>query len=243
MKKNSIKKVALDMYIEQMKWSVWFIGIIIAVYIGLNIAGQIYDFDFIDNLLGFSEGSSIIYMFVIGIIAGATFLPHLLKLGVTRTHCFYGTVVAAILISISLPLIFSLFSGLEYLLLRLFDFKIAEPVSSNFTASFFLFSLNIFMGYLLGWLINVGFYKFNWVIGLFFIALANGLITIHSIIWKNIIVSLFSIDIDAFETKLEAGVQLTGLSFLIPALESLALILIILIIIRTTTKRIPIKIK
>lgn len=243
MKKNSITKVALDMYIEQMKWSVWFIGIIIAVYIGFNIARVFSNLNFNDNILIFSAGSSMIYMFVIGIIAGSTFLPQLLKLGVTRTHFFYGTVVAAILKSISLPLIFSLFTGIEYLLTGSFNSKITEPIFFNLTASIFLYSLSIFVSYLLGWLINVGYYKFNWIIGLFFIALATGLTAIYALIWKNNMASLFSIDFDTPETKLEVAMHLTELPFFISTLESLVLILGILIIIRTITKRISIKIK
>jgi hypothetical protein len=234
MKKNSVKKVALDMYIEQMKWSVWFIGIIMAVYIGFNIAANFFDLDFIDNLLGFSEGSSIIYMFVIGIIAGLAFLPQFIKLGVTRRHVFYGTVISAILVSISLPLIFSLFTGVEYLLSRLLNFKVAEPIFRNFTATFFLYSLNIFVGYLLGWLIQVGFYKFNWIIGLFFIVLVNGLIAVYGLLWKDNMVSFFSPD---------SGTLATGLPFLTSVLASAALIFTILITIRTLTRKISIKIK
>ena len=243
MSKNSVRKIALDMYIEQMKWSVWFIGILMAVYIGLNIAGKIYNFDFIQDLLVFSAGSSLIYMFVIGIIAGATFLPKLIKLGVTRTHCFYGTVVSAILKSITLPLIFILFAAVEYLLSGLLDFKVADTIFINFPESFILYSLNIFVGYILGWLINVGYYKFHWIIGLFFIAFAIGLNTIYALIWENNIISLFSVNIDPFDTNLEAAVQSTGLPFLMSLLGSLTIILVILIIIRTLTKKISIKIK
>jgi hypothetical protein len=234
MKKNSVKKVALDMYIEQMKWSVWFIGIIMAVYIGFNIAANFFDLDFIDNLLGFSEGSSIIYMFVIGIIAGLAFLPQFIKLGVTRRHVFYGTVISAILVSVSLPLIFSLFTGVEYLLSRLFGFTIEGPLFRNFIASFFLYSLNNLMGYLAGWLINVGFYKFNWKAGLLFIALAGGVIALYTLIWKDSIISLYSTDL---------GTLGTGLPLLLSLLKTLALILFVLITIRTLTKRISIKIK
>lgn len=243
MSKNSVKKVALNMYIEQMKWSVSFISILMAVYIGLNIAGKFYNFDIIQDLLVFSAGSSMIYMFVIGIIAGATFRPHLIKLGVTRTHCFYGTVVAAILKSISIPLIFSLIAVVEYLLSGLFNFKVAETIFINFPESFLLYSLNIFVAYLLGWLINIGYYKFHWIIGLFFTALAVGLNTIYGFIWESNIITLFSVNIDPFDTNLEAAVQSTGLPFIMSILGSLTIILVILIIIRTLTKKISIKIK
>jgi len=234
MKRNSIKKVASDMYIEQMKWSVWFIGIMMTVYIALNIAVKLFDIDFIDNLLRFSEGSSIIYMFVIGIIAGSIFLPQFLKLGVTRRRVFYGTVVAALLISVSLPLIFVLGAGIEYLFSRLFDFRIAKPIFPNSAAPVFMYSLNIFMSYLVGWLITVGFYKFNWKIGLFFIALAGGSIALYTLIWKDSIISLYSTGV---------GTLGTGLPLLISVFETLALILFVLITIRALTKRISIKIR
>ncbi len=242
MKRNSIKKVTLDMYIEQMKWSVWFIGILMAVYIGLNIASSLYNFSFVENLLAFSAGSSIIYMFVIGIIAGATFLPQFLKLGVTRTHWFYGTVASAMLISVTLPLIFSMFAGIEYMLSLLFNLRVDVSLLNNYFPSFLLYSLNIFVSYLAGWLINVGYYKFNWIIGFIFIALSVGLNAVYALIWGSSIITLYSVKIDLFDNNLEAAVP-TGSSFLMSALGTLGVVLVTLFIIRSLTKKISIKIK
>ena len=242
MKKISIKKVALDMYVEQMKWSVCFISILMVIYIVLNGAVIIYDFNFVENLLAFSSGSSMIYMFVIGIIAGATFLPQLLKLGVTRKYWFYGTVVSAILISVTLPLIFSMFAGIEYLMSLLFNFRINDSIINNYPASFLLYSYNAFVSYLLGWLINVGYYRFNWIIGLMFIALSVALNTVYAMIWKLSIVTLYSVNINPFDADLEAAVY-TNSSFFISTLKTLAIVLPTLLIIRMLTKRISVKIK
>lgn len=98
-----------------------------------------------------------------------------------------------------------------------------------------------FVVYLLGWLINVGYAKFNWMIGLFFIALSNGLLAIFTWIWKNNSISLFSFDFDKIE-NIEPAMQASGFP-LLELLESLALILVILMIIRILTKNISVKIK
>ncbi len=242
MKRNSIKKIALDMYVEQMKWSVWFISILMVIYIGLNIASSLYNFNFIENLLAFSTGSTMIYMFVIGIIAGSTFLPQLLKLGVSRTYWFYGTVVSAMLISITLPLIFSMFAGIEYLLSLLFNFKIDNSLLNNYSASLLLYSFNAFVSYLFGWLINVGYYKFNWIIGFVFIALSVALNTVYALIWKLSIVTLYSVNINPFDANLEEAVY-TNSSFFTSTLKTLGIVLLTLFIIRMLTKKISIKIK
>lgn len=233
MKANSIMKVARDIYVEQMKWSAWFIGIMIAVYSVLSIFHSYIDFNSANNLFLFSAGSSMIYMFVIGIIAGAAFLPQLIKLGITRKTCVYSMAVAALYLSVSLPLIFSLLALIEALFSGLFQFDIA---------AFVLYVLSIFVMYLLGWMINIGFYKFNWMTGLVFVAFAIFINYIYALIWRGSIFALYDFDMlstEAFENI--AGYS--NLSFLMSSVQTLLLTGIILIIIRLLTKNIPIKIK
>lgn len=233
MKANSVMKVARDIYIEQMKWSLWFIGIMMAVYIVLSIAHSYIDFSSANNLFLFSAGSSMIYMFVIGIIAGATFLPQLIKLGITRKTCVYSMAVAALYLSVSLPLIFSLLALIEALFSGLFQFSIA---------SFALYVFSIFVMYLLGWIINIGFYKFNWMIGLVFIAFAIFIDYIYALIWSGSIVALYDFDM-LFTETFETVVRYSNSSFLISSVQTLLLIAIMLIIIRLLTKNMPVKIK
>lgn len=243
MKNNSVKKIALNMYIEQMKWSVWFISILMIIYIALEFIGRRYNFEAINNILLFSAGSSMIYMFVIGIIAGATFLPQLAKLGVTRKHCFYGTVISAICLSVTLPLIFSLFSGLEYLLSSLLNLNVDSSAFTNFPVLFILYIFNTLVGYFLGWLINVGFYGFHWIVGLIFIVLAIVINSVYAFIWKNNIVALYSVNINLVEKNITTYSPIIDSSFLLSSLGTLGIILVILIIIRLLTKNISIKIK
>lgn len=233
MKANSVMKVSRDIYIEQLKWSVWFIGIMIAVYIVLGTAHSYFNFGSVSNMFMFSAGSSMIYMFVIGIIAGASFLPQLIKLGITRKMCFYSMTIAAFYLSVTLPLIFCLLAFIESLISGLFQFSI-EP--------FVLYVLSIFVMYLLGWMINIGFYKFNWMIGLVFIAFAIFMDYIYVLIWSKGIVAFYDLDMLLSET-FEIAVGYSNSSFLISSLQTLLLTAVILTIIRLLTKNMPIKIK
>lgn len=236
MKRISITKVAKDLYIEQIKWSVGFICIIMAVYIGLNILSTYVGFSFQSNIIMFTGASSTIYMFVIGIIAGATFLPQFIKLGVSRKICIYGIALAALFVSLTLPIIFSLFSFVESLFTG--DFRLN-------LAYFILYVFNIYVGYLLGWLINIGYYRFHWIIGLVFIAFAVILNYIYSMIWGSNNFSLYEFDIISFDASevLEAAGQFSSSSFLTSSLVTLIIITFILLIIRLLTKNMPIKIK
>lgn len=232
MKSNSVTKVAKDMYIEQMKWTVWFIGIIMTVYIALTIASNYYNYTLINDLLMFTAGSTMIYMFVIGIIAGASFLPLFIKLGVTRKICVYGMALAALGLSITLPIIFILFALIESLIVGMFEFNLTFLI---------IYVFNIFVAYLLGWLINIGFNRFNWIIGLFFIAFSIFLNFLYALIWKNNFVNLYEVDI--LDASFEAAVQFSSSAFMISSVETLCLIFIIILSIRLLTKNIPIKIK
>lgn len=100
----------------------------------------------------------------------------------------------------------------------------------------------MFVSYLAGWLINVGYYKFNWISGFIFIALSVGLNAIYALIWESSIITLYSVKIDLFDNNLEAAVP-TGSSFLLSALGTLGIVLVTLLIIRILTKKVSVKIK
>lgn len=246
-KKSILSTLSVDMFIKQLKWSVWFIITMTIVYIGINLISNHFDFNFIDNIFNFSMGSSAIYMLVIGIIAGVTFLPYYVKLGVTRKDYFYGSLIAATFLSFALPIIFSLLSGLDYILTQLLD--IATETNSMFNDNWFnifiTYSINIYVCYLVGWLISMGYYRFNWFIGLGFILLSVILISLQSYIWENNFIEIFEINLDISNSINIMGTTIdfsnNGSSFLLSALGSIVIITVILLIIRLITKRISIK--
>jgi uncharacterized integral membrane protein len=104
--KMIISKVARDMFLEQLKWSLWFIGIVVLLHVVFFILSSQFDFK-INNLFTFSYMAAPIYMLIIGIIAGTSFLPFFVKHGVTRKDYFWGSSVAALILSFSLAIIFS----------------------------------------------------------------------------------------------------------------------------------------
>lgn len=242
MEKNSIiSKISKYMFIEQLTWSAWFIGIITIVYIGLNTVSAFIELELMitGNLIQFTAGASVIYMFVTGIMSGATFLPFLLKRGITRTHYFIGTVISSLGLSVTLPLIFIGFSIIEYFIYQFFNITLYSE-SPNIIYWFiivFTYSINIFVSYIIGWLINLGYYRFNWIIGLGFIALSLILFSIHTAVWENSINGIFSNNINFLNSNNTLVIQ----GNIIPTIVSLGIIAITLVIIRLITKNVPIK--
>lgn len=205
-------KVALDMFIMQMVWSLIFLGIILAIHIvmivaSLNIGDAMGDFLF------FSHGSAKIYMLVIGIISTYGFLTHYAHHGVTRKDYFKGSAIAAAGVALAIGVIAAALTGLEYIVMGMADiqgtldrslagnaikignnsisieflkliFESSVLVhSSNWIVSLFMYSLNILTYYAAGWLIGSGFYRFGWFIGLGFILLSLLFITTGDVLW------------------------------------------------------------
>src|SRR5690625_8049725 len=91
------------MFLEQMKWSLWFIVFVVVSYI-VVIAISINNCSNSSDFFGFSYGSTKVYMFVIGIISASAFLTFYVKHRVTRKVYFIGFMLMRIFISITLIL-------------------------------------------------------------------------------------------------------------------------------------------
>src|SRR5690625_6438150 len=89
------------MFLEQMKWSLWFIVFVLVSYI-VVIAISINTGSNSSDFFGFSYGSTKVYMLVIGIISASAFLTFYVKHGVTRKDYFIGSILAIIFLSITL---------------------------------------------------------------------------------------------------------------------------------------------
>lgn len=238
-KHSIISKVSKAMFIEQLKWSAWFIVIITIVYIGISSVSAFIELNIIGDLIQFTVGSSVIYMFVTGIMSGATFLPFFLKRGITRRHYFIGTVISSFGLSITLPLIFIGFSIIENFIYQLFNISLVSDSINNINwfITAFTYSINIFFSYIIGWLINLGYYRFNWVIELGLIALSLVLLSIHTAVWENSINGIFSNFISFLDLNTTFGI----IDNIVPTIISAGIIAIILLIIRLITKNVPIK--
>src|SRR5690606_29352554 len=178
-------KVATDMFMVQLIWTAGFLGIMLIVNIvKLIIAGNQGNLaeGFFNSL--FVAGG--IYMFVLGILS-IYFLPHFVGNGVTRKDYFKGTVLASIGISIVIPIITMIITFLEKFILNIVGLSYKEQTinnvdldgniigdiiqsaiispyvdpQNNWILAIAVLSLNIFVNYLIGWLIGSSFYRFD----------------------------------------------------------------------------------
>src|SRR5699024_347967 len=108
-------KVAFDLYIVQMVWTAFFLGITFAIHIFQLIGAAFWGDGEVDYFYNSSFVASNIYMLVLGIIA-ITFLSYYVENGVTRKDYYKGTLLASIGLSITIPVLTIILSVLERIL-------------------------------------------------------------------------------------------------------------------------------
>ncbi|WP_027963672.1 hypothetical protein [Halalkalibacillus halophilus] len=184
------RMVFIDLFKEQLKWSVWFLAIIFTLRI-IHL-GIILIFDeggsTLGGFLNFSHQSAKIYMLIVGIVALFVFLTYAVQHGITRMEYIKGGALAAIALSLALAFISMVFAGSEYLLVWLTGLSIDVHtdsllgVNANWLVLFFIYTISVLLYYLLGWLIASGFYH-SPRRGFWYIALAIGLLFIDDFMW------------------------------------------------------------
>jgi hypothetical protein len=256
-------KIGSNMFTEQMKWTVWFIGISFLVHIIQicgNLLGTRSDNNEVTDYFLASHIAGNIYMLVIGIIAAYAFLPFFVQNGLTRRDVFKGSLLAAIGLSIVIPIITLILSLLVGWIVDLFNlpvtitdmpvfdkedtsgnlieaivFSILDAptgVHENLSLALLLNTLNLFFFYIVGYFITTGFYRFNVMIGLGYILISISLISIRSMFWGTN-------TMDIVYNWLPIGTfQLSSSAFIV---ASIVLSLIIIWLIRLTTKKMAIK--
>ncbi|MBY0098315.1 hypothetical protein [Mesobacillus maritimus] len=189
-------KVALDMFVIQLVWTGGFLGIMFLINIvKLIIAGvQGNEVEGYFNTI-FITGN--IYMLIIGLLS-IHFLSHYVGNGVTRKDYFIGSFLASIGIAIILPIFTIIISSLEKFVLNLASIStkvqsinevdiddniIGDIVQSiiispyvdpqdNWIMAISVLALNLYIYYLIGWLISSSFYRFDVMAGIGFILIA-----------------------------------------------------------------------
>lgn len=259
LKKTSIfPRVATDLFWVQLFWAFGFLGIMLAIHV-VEIVVAINSNNDIELYFVSTFVASNIFMFVIGIISAYGFLPHYVRNGVTRKDYYKGAVIASVGLSIALPVISSIVSGIELFILKIFNMStvftttfgervnmeddgifvdiiqsiiIAPYVDpqSNWLLAIFIVTLNLLTFYLLGWLIGSAFYRFGVIVGLAFIA-----ISIVIILLENALLSI--------GLGLTVQDNFSGYEFSLPIaiLGVVIMIIIVLWLIRQLTKRVAIK--
>ncbi|MFJ5770462.1 hypothetical protein [Psychrobacillus sp. NPDC093180] len=197
--KTIYPKVATDMFWVQFFWALGFLGVLLVVQIIKAILSIIKGIEMNDYFDAVFIAANI-FMLVIGIISSYGFLPYYVSNGVTRKDYFKGSAIASVALSITIPIIASIISVIQIFIVNLIDLSILKDSSlgnatgdegnmvaelilsivftpfidlqSNWLLAIFVFALNIFIYYLVGWLIGSGFYRFGVLFGLVCIILA-----------------------------------------------------------------------
>lgn len=249
-------KVALDLYTVQFSWALKFLGFFIFLQIArplvamipfINMNNKVNIGNYFDTVFTFSN----IFMLVIGIIVASSFLSYFVRNGVTRKDFFKGAAIASIGLSISIPIVASLFYALLNIIRKFTGFPYMEnseltnqviniddgfvgeivqmiilppfvPLESSWLLAIGLFTLNILTYYIIGWFIGSSFSRFGVPVGLLSIVLSFIVIYMRDFLLNH------ALNSDS--------------SFFIASLSSLVFVVILLWIIRQTTKRIAIKV-
>ncbi|AJD90321.1 hypothetical protein JMA_10040 [Jeotgalibacillus malaysiensis] len=224
-------KIAFSMTFMQFGWSVWMIGIVLLLFITLQV---FTDFQVILNneevafqgFIHFIENPFKIFMLVVGILSVPKFLSWFVKTGVTRKDYFTGTAVAAAALSAIFMVIAVIVAGIEQLIAPV-EFVTYLGEDASWFLIFVVYTLNIFVYYLAGWLIGAGYYRFGGWGLLLYIAGALGLIFMMDLLWTN-----------QLETPLHAS---ENMPIFISFSATVILIGISLWVIRMSTKRVRVK--
>ncbi|MCP3033073.1 hypothetical protein LF817_17245 [Halobacillus sp. A1] len=229
---TNARKVTLDTYWFLMKTSLWFTFTVLLIYVALHIFLAHVDV-LQQNFLSFAVEPAKIYMLVMGILSVFAFLTFFMRQGVTRKDYFTGTALSAFFVSITLMIVFSVLSFIHQL------FAEVEPTSfigddASWFALATAFTLNVFLYYIVGWLIGAGFYRYGWIGGCLYILIALLLVITIDNLWEfeldGLLKTLTNVSMEEFPTYLSV-------------IGSLLLCGISLWMIRASTKRIEIKVK
>ncbi len=256
MRHNNSLKVATDMFFVKLNWTFGFLGVMFVIQLVRAMIAILKNSE-VDSYFNAVFVAAGIFMFVVGIIS-TYFLPYYVEHGVTRIDYFRGAFLSSIGLSIVLPAITLIISIVWKFILDNFlklnikdvDFNtvvedepeliggivqsfIINPYidpTSNWPLAIAALAANIFIFYLVGWLIGAAFYR-NLLTGFVFILIGVVIITVKD--------SLLRV---ALELPLSDGIiTIDQFSPTISALGVLLLIILAVWLIRQLTKRVSIK--
>lgn len=231
-------KVASDLFFMQMKWAIWFVGIVFVVY--LVVPMFVTDVDALRlHFLAFIFQPTKIFMLVIGILSCFAFLGYFVGNGITRKDYFIGSAVAAVGVAVGIMLLASVLQGVLHLV-GLFTAYVpnrafGEPfgVETAWLLPFVVFSLSVVAYYIAGWLVSIGFYRYGGFGGFVTIISAFIYVWLSDLSWEG-----------ERTLKLFGFIELTLPSLPLPIFMVITIVMLVigLWVMRSLTKRVPIKI-
>ncbi|QDI92283.1 hypothetical protein EPH95_14710 [Salicibibacter halophilus] len=231
------KKVATDLFITQMKWTLWYIPILLVVYLLLYLFTPEMQAENW-NLMSVIYQPTKIYMLVIGLLTIMAFLTYYVKNGITRKDYFVGSSIAATGVAFSIMIISAILAGILALIgsFTTFDPGTSQMDFLNTTSVWLMpvlvYSLIILCYYIAGWMVISGYYRFGGWGLLGFIGIGVLYISAVDLLWEND----WTLPLMRF-----SNIPMPVLSLSVSLVCTLLLIAVGLWVVRLTTKRMPVK--
>lgn len=256
-------KVATDMFLVQLFWAFGYLGIVIMIHIIRVITSFVNDSE-PSNFFATIYFSSNIFMLVIGIIGAYGFLEYFVGNGVTRRDYFKGSAIAAVGLSMAIPIVTSIVTVIETAIFKYFNvsFKV-----ENFSVESWIDNDDGFIGDFVGNVVQtVVFSPFidlndNWILAI--CGLALNIFFYYLIGWfisaafqqlgavlglGSILVAIAFVFIQDLFLRTLLGLQVNGMleDVQVPLIGAVLGVfltfIIILSLIRQLTKKVPINI-
>ncbi|MGG3283102.1 Tat pathway signal protein [Paenibacillus solani] len=238
-KSSAVTKVSTELFLKQGSWALGFLAIIMLIYVGLgiginigvNVREGVVEEDFFTIAYRSTKG----FMLVIGIISAYGFLSYYVRNGITRRDFFNGSTLAALYLSLAFPVVMPLIHWIVSMFASqdAGNTRLLQEFDNSWLLTLASYSVQIFIYYLMGWMIGSGFYRFGWIRGLGWIAIALVLIGFMDALWQFELASIWEEWVPVTtDFSVTLPVSLAG---------SLAVILIALTLIRLITRRVTIK--
>ncbi|MBM7664646.1 putative outer membrane lipoprotein [Solibacillus kalamii] len=182
-------------------WALWFMGIVLAIYIGSAAFSDFTGNSFEMSVPAFMEegsktsiaailgDSARIFFLVCGILSMGPFLQYFVSMGITRKAYFKGNVMGIFLLAAAFTVLTAILYGVEYFIFGNFDNSFEQML-----LFFVKLALDIVVFYLIGWFIAAGFYRMNLFKGVSFILISLIAIFFQTGIWgEDLPLAIFSI--------------------------------------------------
>lgn len=224
--RTTVAKATVDLTKVQMIWTLWYLAIITAINVLLLLFVPATR-DTQSLLFHSLTDGSRIYMAIIGAIICYYMLSYMVGNGITRRQYMASTAVSALAVSLSIMVLGTVLSGL----LTLTGLQAGPIVAAGIPGSLMSAVLVLFVYYLAGWFVTLGFYRYGTLTGIGFIFIGILYTIVAQLLWQ-------------MRNSLTLGpvsLNAPDLSFTAFATMSLLLIVLGLVGIRLITRRIPIR--
>ncbi|MDT8860235.1 hypothetical protein N0O92_08310 [Alkalihalobacillus sp. MEB130] len=161
-----VQKVTTDLYSIQMKWVAWYLPIVYILYLVVLVFVLEPEIQAM-SLLTFTFQTATIFMLVCGILSSFVFLPIYVKHGVTRKTYFQATILSSLALVITIMTItalvtwvFTLFDG-SIGIFNNVQLSLLSTADPKWFLTILSYCIVIFIYFLAGWLISLGFYRYG----------------------------------------------------------------------------------